>query len=227
MPQTLDIFDYHNLLEFINEGDSPGFMPTDFLSKTFFPASTNIDGKDIIIDIYKGKRRVAPYVTPISEGVQVERRGYKIKTITPPYLKQFMVTTAADLLKRFPGEVPFSSGKSGMAFAAERLGQDMEELMQMIRRRYEVMAAEAMVTGKLVITGEGLDQEIDFLRDPSHEYALTGTDAWDDSSSDPIFDLRKWRLQIQEDTGLNADIVILAEDVLEAFINHPKSSNNS
>mgnify|MGYP001573284729 CR=1 FL=1 len=221
MPPTIDIFDSQTMLEMINESEA--FKPKQFLSMNFFPVSMNIEGDTVIIDIFKGKRRVAPFVSPKVEGKLIEKRGYTTRTIKVPYLKPKMLTTAVDLLKRFPGQIPFGMGRSGQEYASEQLGRDLEELMDMIRRRYEVMSSQALVDGKIIVKGDGIDQEIDFLRDPSHEIALVGTDAWDDAASDPIGDILEWKILVQEDSGLTPDVLILGDEALSALLNNEKA----
>lgn len=197
-----------------------------FLLDTFFTETETHVTKHVDIDIIKGKRRVAPFVSPLVEGTAIDRIGYTTNTYEPPYVKPKMVTHAQDFLKRQPGETIYGSSDSAGQRAAMQVGKDLAQMDELITRREEWMAATALQTGKIVVSGEGISATIDFLMDASHIITLTGTDLWSDTTnSDPLGDLRTWKRLIFKDSGLNPTHVIMGTSAIDAFMAHPKVTN--
>lgn len=197
-------------------------QPRSFLRDTFFGTVETHATPFVDIHIVKGKRRLAPYVHPDSAGKVVERIGASGETFSPPYIKPKMVTTANDLLKALPGEVIYMDdrGNSPQERAATILAEDMATMDDMIIRREELQAAQALFGGVVAIKGEGIDTSIDFGIPAGNIITLSGAALWSASTSDPIADLRTWKRQIAQVSGMNADIVVLGADVVNAFVNN-------
>lgn len=215
---SIDIFDTRTMLEAIEQMK----RPVSWLRDTFFPAATPVETETVDVDIIKGKRRMAPFCSPLSEGKAVEKLGYSSSSIKPGYIKPFMITTAADLLKRIPGQTLYSGGQTIEQRAQIKLGQDLAELMDMIDRREEWMAAKALDLGVVTmkIKGESADKtvSVDFLMAATHKITLTLTDLWNDTESDPIANLQTWASLIRKDSGVNPTDVIMGSDAAAAFI---------
>lgn len=191
-----------------------------FFLDTFFRQTEAHQTRFVDIDIQKGKRRLAPFVNPRHQGKVVDRLGFQTFTYSPPYIKPKMVTTAEDILKRQMGETIYSGGRSPEQIAQSLLGKDLATLDEMIVRREEWMAAQALQTGKVAIVGEAVDDEIDFSMDADHIVTLTSTDLWTDLTghSDPIADLEDWSELIAKDSGLTGDTIIMGSDAARAFL---------
>jgi hypothetical protein len=180
------------------------------------------------IDIYKGKRKISVYVSPYSQGKVRARDGYETKTYKPPYIKEKRTTTAADFFKRQIGE-PIYSGSSPAQKASQQLAKDLLEMDSCITRAEELQAAQALFTGKVVLTkqkedGSFITEEINYSPSVSHQIALTGSDLWTDTteSCDPLAKLRSFRRLLVQDSGVSPDIIIMSYDVIDVFLNHPK-----
>ncbi len=218
----IDIFETRTMLDAIEQMK----RPFTFLRDTFFKAATPVETETVDVDIVKGKRRMAPFCSPLSEGKLVENMGYSTSTIKPGYIKPFKITTAADLLKRAPGQTLYSGGQTIEQRAQVKLGQDLAELMDMIDRREEWMAAKALDLGKITmkIKGESGDKtvEVDFLMPSTHKITLSGADLWSDTvNSDPVAKLQSWASLIRQDSGINPTDAIMGADAAAAFIKHP------
>lgn len=193
--------------------------PRRFLLDLFFGGPPeNSMSEYVDIDIYNGKRRMAPFVNPKHEGKLVERTGYTTRTYKPPYVKPKMITTAADIFTRMPGEHAYIGGKTAGQIAAEHLGRDMADLDDQITRREEWMAAQALNGGVVNIVGDGVDDTIDFQMPANHKVTLSGTDLWSDAGSDPIADLRAWKRRVVQTCGIAADAAVFGQDVVNAFL---------
>lgn len=213
---AIDMFDTRAMLAALEQ-----MLPvkTFFLDR-FFRSTETHQTKYVDIDIQKGSRRLAPFVNPRLQGKVVERRGFTTYTYAPPYIKPKMVTTAEDLLKRQMGQHIYNEGRTGDDYANAQLGKDMAELDEMITRREEWMAAQALQTGKLVVKGDGVDDEIDFNMAGSHLVTLTGGDRWTESGSTPIEDLEDWAELVAQDSGLTVDTIVMGKDAARSFINN-------
>ena len=214
----MDIFKLRFMLAMLEQMLSP----KTFLQSMFFKDTLPVPTDTIDIDIVKGKRRLAPMQNPIVEGKVVERAGFTTSTYKPAYIKPKTVTTAADLLKRLPGETLYGSSQTPEQRAAVIMAKDFQYLRELIVRRKEWMCAQALTTGKISIVGDGVSYEVDFLMDSNHKVTLTGADLWSAGTSDPLADLRDWKQLISKDSGLMPDVLLLGHDTWPAFINHSK-----
>ena len=220
---AIDMFDSRVMLDAHEETHKP----RRFLTNLFVPGEETHGEEAIDITIYKGKRKMAPFVAPRAEGRVMKREGRTVKSYKVPYLKPKRPTTANDLLKRNNG-VGVYTPQQLQQKAGERLGEDMMELQDSIDRREEWMVATALSSGKIVVSGvvdDGddaavVDDEIDFGMDASHNITLTGVALWTDSTSNPITNLRDWKRQIAQDSGLSARAVVFGASVSNAFINN-------
>lgn len=212
----VDIFEPRTMMEAIKS------MPPvhTYLKDTFFSKVDTRPTEKVDVDFYKGKRKLAPFVHPKIGGKTVENQGYQTNTFKPALVAPDKITTAEDLMKRLPGEKLYG-GMSPDERAAVKLGEDLAELDEMITRREEWMCAQAIFQGKIPVVGEGLNYEIDFQF--TNKETLSGTDLWSDTTnSDPIADLEGWYKQVQKNGHVNPNVCIMADDVVNAFIKHPK-----
>lgn len=193
-----------------------------FLRDRFFGDVRTFDTKKVEIDIWQGKRRLAPYVHPKIGGKTVDKQGYRVDEFEPPEVSPDMITTAEDMLNRRPGETVYGTA-SPMERAAEQLGRDLAELDNMITRREEQQASEALFSGQVTVTGEGYDEVIKYWPSNAADQPytdLTSTNYWDQSGSDPIGDIRSARRRAVQDSGVSSTDVILGADVADAMLNN-------
>jgi hypothetical protein len=210
---ALDLFNTRSMTAAVEERRAP----KTFLLNTFFSRVEVHDTQEVDIDVIRNKRRLAPFVNPLSEGKLVEHAGYATRTLRPAYIKPKMVTTAADLLQRAIGQSIYSSQTPAQR-AASRLTQELADLEDMIIRREEWMAAQALFTGSVSVVGEGLNAVIDFGYSGSHDVTLTGTAVWDNAASDPIADIRAWKSIVAQDSGLIPTDAILGTAARDALL---------
>lgn len=208
----MDIFDTRTMLAAVEQIHTP----STFLLNTFFAGTETFDTKTVDVDIVKGGRKLAPFVSPRREGKVIERAGFTSSNITPAYIKPKMETNAEQLLKRSPGLNPYALQTPGER-AAIQLGKDLAELNDQITRREEWMAASALGTGKVIVKGDGVDMEVDFQLDPSHNIT-TLSKKWGATGADPIGNLRTWARLIAKDSGRRPTHVILSGSAQDAFM---------
>jgi len=219
----IDMFETRSMLDAVDQMKRPGT----FLRDLFFPEFKQFETKTVDVDIIKGKRRMAPFVSPQAPGRAVENRGSTTDTLAPGYLKPKFETTSEMLLNRRPGEVLYAGQQTPQSRAEEKLASDLAELMDMCSRREEWQAAQALNGGVVTMTLKGETEDkivtVDFNMDASHKVTLTGTDLWSDQdNSDPLSDLADFSVIGLKDSGLLPTDVAMAGDVANAFITHPK-----
>jgi len=196
------------------------FPATTFLLNTFFQGVEKSESKYVDIDIYKGKKKLAPFVRSTQQGKFVERIGFTTKTFEPPYIKEKMVTTSDEILNNRAMGGNIYLGKTPQQRAAEQLMKDMEYLRELIIRREEWMASQVLETGIIPIVSDGYEAEIDFGMDATHIIATGDITVWDDANATPLSDLLDWKRLIQLDSGLVPRIVVMGYDAWDAFIAH-------
>ncbi|KAF0145106.1 MAG: major capsid protein E [Nitrospirae bacterium] len=193
------------------------FFPKTFLLDLFFKVKNTFTTENVDIDIIKGKRRLAPFVSPMVQGKVIDRTGFVTRSIKPPYIKEKMPFSGADILKRQAGETIYQGNSDPATRAQQQLGKDLLELDGMITRREEWMAAKALFDGKVQCKGDGIDVQVDFLRDASLTITL-GALFWGAADGVPITNLRTWKQLVGKLSGVVPDSLILAGDVVMPFL---------
>lgn len=201
----MDIYSTGALVRVVNSLD----VPTPFLLDRYFRLRQQSTDQKIYFDKKDGKRRLAPFVSPLVEGKVVEARGFKTDGFEAPYLKPKSAIDPNQQFRRRAGEAI-----GGSLSPAQRrdlaVAQALEEHLEMIMERENVMAAEVLRTGRLTITGEGYGTvSLDFGRDPALTVSLSGTAKWSDAGSDPIGDIETWAALIQAKSGAVVTDVVL------------------
>ena len=60
---------------------------TQFLVNAFFADVVEFDDEFITFDVKKSKRKLAPFVSPCTQGKPNRQQGFNTKSIKPPYIK--------------------------------------------------------------------------------------------------------------------------------------------
>ncbi|WNF36414.1 major capsid protein [Bacillaceae bacterium IKA-2] len=213
---AINIYDTRTMLAAIEM-----MMPVNtFLKSTFFSTPKPFTTEHVDVEYKKGRRKMAPFVSPRIAGQVMDRQGFTTKTFKPAPIKPKRIITGDDINKRLMGENIYSQ-RSAAQRAAELLAADLSEMDEAITRREEWMAAQVLFTGKVDIVGDGVDSTLDYGF--TNKETLSGTDLWSDkAASDPIADLKRWRIDVIKSSGITPDRVIMSSDVVDAFVEHPK-----
>lgn len=196
--------------------------PAPFLLNSFFGTVQTEDSEEIHFDVDKGRRRLAPFVSPVVAGQVVQSNGYITKSFKPAYIKDKRVFDASRPFKRAMGE------RIGGALApAQRLQQavaaDLLDQIAMLTRRQEVMAAEVLRTGKITVAGDLYPEVVvDFGRHADlTPTALTSTARWGQSAAKPLDNLQDWSLAVTKHSGAAATTVIMDAKTYAVFAADP------
>lgn len=193
-------------------------QPTSFLLDLFFPLVQEETSEEIHFDIDQSKPRITPFVSPMRAGRVVEEEGFRTGTFKPAYAKDKRKFDPSAPLKRAIGE-QVGGNLDPMQRRQIALRRAMENQLAMLTRREEVMASEALRTGKVTVKGDGYPTTVvDFQRDAALSVTLAGTDRWDqnDPASDPVGDLETWSALTQTKGGGAPRTVVMAPDTWQS-----------
>ena len=187
-----------------------------FLMKTFFPRAVNLTTTDVVVDFYKGKRRVAPFANPSGVSGVAQKIGYSNTRYETPLVAVKDVTDIEDVLQRLPGELLVNSGIGLEQRGMELMATTLQDFNEQIARREEVMAAQALFAGTIDVIGEGVNYKIDI---PFTNKSTVST-LWDAASStaDPLADLRTAALKCMENGYRKPNICVMARNAYSAFV---------
>lgn len=196
-----------------------------FFRDTFFPNVNTFVTEKVDVDFKKGKRKMAPFVARHRGGVTMERQGFRTDTYTTPYIAPQRALTKDDISSRMMGENIYST-RTPEQRAQELLAKDLVELDDMIARREEWFCRELLLNGKVTIKGwvdkvgstEYVEDEVDYGF--TNKETLVGAAAWNTDTCDMYGDLKRIRLEIIQKTGINPDIVVMANNVVDLFVNN-------
>ena len=197
-----------------------------FLLDRFFRNIVTADSEFVSIDVDVGKRRMAPFVSPLVEGKLVEQRRIQTNTFKPPYIKDKRAPDLRKPVRRMIGE-RIGGELTGAEREMANLEMEMTDQVDVLTRRLEWMAAQTLSTGTLTVSGEGFPTSmIDFGRDPSLTVALTGTAQWNAANitannASPTSNIQGWQREILKTSGATVTDIVFTTSAWEAFILDP------
>ncbi|MDE3023823.1 MAG: major capsid protein, partial [Pseudomonadota bacterium] len=163
-----------------------------FLLDSFFPNIVTSDSEYVSIDVDVGKRRMSPFVSPLVEGKLVEQRRYQTNIFKPAYIKDKRAPDLRKPVRRMIGE-RIGGELTGMEREMANLEFEMTDQIDILDRRLEWMAAQALLNGTVTISGEGFPTTlVDFGRDPTLTVALAGAAQWGQAGIVPSTLIEQW-----------------------------------
>jgi hypothetical protein len=189
-----------------------------FLLDRFFPITQSETSEQIHFDTLIGTRRIAPFVSPLVEGQIVASKGYITSTFTPAYIKDKRVFDVNRPMKRSAGE-QIGGSMQPMDRMRAIIAMDVQDQLDMLNRRLEVMAGQVLATGKATITGDKYPTVVvDFGRAPGN--TILAAPLWSAAGSFPLDDLQNWAQIALQATGSLLNDVVMTVDVWKAFRNN-------
>lgn len=210
------VYTTHDLLQMVQT-----FRPVpSFWLDNFFKSQINFESRYIDFDIVDETRRLAPFVAPTVQGKVIGKEGYTTKRFAPAYVKPKGVVDPSQLIERRAGEA--YTGSLSISQRRDAVIADMVRKFQnMIRRRWEWMAAQAVLYSQVTVSGENYPTvTISFGRDAGQTEVNTGTDAWTNSASQPLVQIETMVSQTHQLSGYAPTTVIMGTTAWNAFIAH-------
>ena len=188
-----------------------------FLLDHFFPNIVVSETEKVALDIDIGVRRLAAFTAPTAEARTVEGRRITTNMFTPAYIKDLR---NPDLLR--PVRRQYGERLMGGMTPAERLefnlAYEISDQVDMIKRRMEWMAAQALVSGGYTVKGEGYPAvDIDFGRDASLTFALSGAAQWGQTGVSPSASIDAWGSALLQKSGATPRDLIFTTSPWNAF----------
>lgn len=202
---SIDIFGTHVLNRTVEQLNGSA----SFLLDTFFGQVQTEDSEEIHFDIDKSKPRLAPFVSPLVAGKVVANEGFSTQSFKPAYVKDKRRFDPNAPFKRTIGE-KIGGTLTPMQRREAALNKALRNQLDNLSRREEVMASEALRTGKITVAGEDYPTVVvDFQRDAALTVSLTSGNKWNDSGVNVLDDLEDWASTVQDKSGAAARTVIL------------------
>jgi hypothetical protein len=198
-----------------------------FLRDTFFAARRTYRTENIDIDQQEKGRRIAPFVNRWAPGKVVDRLGFTTTSVAPPCVAMKMPITAQDISTRIMGEHVYADTDPATRGAAI-LADDLITLSEMLARREEVMARDAIFNtsgNNSVVTAVGEDTSLTFTfpRKAAMQIGtLAGTAAWTHADSDPLAKLDELCEAYAEATGKVVTDVVFGGTAYRTFLGNVK-----
>lgn len=197
-----------------------------FFTRTFFPKPKTHIAEKIEVDVKKGRRRMAPFVSPRRGGKVMTREGFQTNVIHCPKLAPETILTTDDITKRSFGENVYSRDTPKQR-RDKLLAQDLNDLQESIERRKEWMSREVIINGGFdaVDEEEGVDIHVDYGF--TNKEVLLGAKMWSDPSSDPDAMLLEKRLEILKKSGVTPNMIIGDAETIRMYLKHPAVQKNA
>ncbi len=184
-------------------------QPSSFLLDFFFPDVQTEDNEEIHFDIDKSKPRLAPFVSPLVGGKVVVDDGYETKSFRPAYVKDKRRFNPNQPLKRRIGET-IGGSLTPMNRREAALNRSLNNQLQNLTRTEEVMAAQALTTGRIIVQGENYPTTIvNFQREADLTQVLTGATRWGEAGVDVLNDIEDWADLVQTHSGAAGNKVVM------------------
>lgn len=218
----MELYETKTLLKAVEQ-----FKPVNtFLRDCFFPQGNNetLYTKTALIDVKKGKRRIAPFVAPKVGGVTINRDGFKTYEITTPLIAPQRNISSNDVEARSLGEAIIST-KTPDQRQYEIWAKDLAELDESITRREELMVSDLLFNNKIEIkayidtNGDRTQDSVVTFGDKTEDKV---TKLWSAADADILKDLRYLRRNIMQESGVNPNIVVMGSKVFDALVDNEK-----
>jgi len=197
-----------------------------FLLDKFFTNIVTADSEKVSIDIDVGKRRMSPFVSPLVEGKLVEQRRYQTNEFKPAYIKDKRAPDLRKPVRRMIGE-RIGGALTGIEREMANLEAEMTDQVDILNRRLEWMAAQALLGGSVTISGEGFETVVvDFGRDAALTVALTGGSQWTPANvnagtATPTKDIEDWQHIILKKSGAKVTDIVFSTSAWTGFLADP------
>ena len=191
--------------------------PTMFWLNLCFPRQVNFTDQYVDFDKIDKDRRLAPFVSPMSQGRIMKKSGYVSRRFAPAYVKPKDVVDPNHIVTRMAGEAYF-----GDMTPEQRRNAIVADLLQgqkdKIYRRWEWMAAQAVINGSVIVEGDDYpSQTVDFQRDAGQTIALTGASQWGQSGVSIKDNLNTWNKQTQLLSTYFPNLLICGSDAWDVM----------
>jgi hypothetical protein len=198
----------------VEQINTPPRMLQDLVFKVRHPNETDT----IDVDIIKGGKKLAPFVTDLEGGKIVTGTTRESRSVKTPRIRLKEPMPAKKLLgERGVGQTYYAGGIADVNQAMnQKIAWENRELKNQILTREEWMCAQAL-GGKIVVIQDNVAFQVDYLMPPSHKIVLAGDDKWTAEAGDPLANVQSWSDTIVKALGFGPDIMICGTNAAAAL----------
>lgn len=200
MAYTVEKYDTQTLMGVYRDMAQPSTYWLDLL----FPTTMTFDTEYIDFEKLTSLRKLAPFVAPTAQGVPIYGRGTNLTRFKPAYIKPKDAVLPSRMFKKLPGQLLTTDNGSPKARWDATVADILSEHRNAIERRWEWLAAKAIIDGKVLIEDDRYPARlVDFQRAGANTVVLTGTARWGQSAGDIMGNIETWRtaMRIQKFGG--------------------------
>ena len=215
-------FDVQTLVSVVNQ--EKYYKPAMFLAKKFFPLGNVSYGLRATVEKTNKTARIAPYINPDIAVTPIQKDTRSLTDHPIPNVGPMVELNYKDFFARQAGVARGLSTdpRTGNIFQ-EKIAEETAKLVEIIQRTIEYRAAGVLLTGTLVVSGEGISYTIDFGRNANNAVTLSGDDLFTADTANPIMLLDKIADQISRDNGglRPTEVIFGPGAAFQAFVNNP------
>ncbi len=158
----------------------------------YFQTVVESDAPEIHFDVEGTDLRMAPFVSPLVPGKLMADGGFETKTFRPAYIKDKNRFSPQRSTTRLLGE------KIGGEYSREQrlelaIASELAAKQLRLERSLEWMAVQALLHGKVTITGDQYPARlVDFGRASGNTVVKAAGAKWGDAGVSPLKDLHTW-----------------------------------
>jgi len=145
---------------------------------------------------------------------------------------QYVKNQTATLVKTFkstpiPGQILIDLREPGtttrQVVAQNRIAEEQQELLELIRRQDEFLVAKAL-QDDLSVKIDDIQHDVEYFFPAGHKNLTIGGGGnnvavdWFDSGADVVHEIRKWKQLIAEDSGYKPETVWCSDEIIECLI---------
>lgn len=157
--------------------------PTSYWLDLAFPRIVTFEEEYIDFSKLGGLRKIAPLVVPTAQGVPIYSAAERVSRVKPAYVKPKDPVSASRMIQRAAGlgELNVNSNWSPQQRYNAIVADVLREHRYAIERRWEWMAAQAILYGQVILEDERYPRTVvDFERDAGHSITLASGSQWGD-----------------------------------------------
>jgi len=190
MPITVNLYDTSTLLGLYREVPEA----STYWRNLCFNSVITFEDEYIDFEKIREGRKLAPLVIPTTQGRAVYSEASAVTRMKAAYVKPKDAVSPGRVIRRRPGESLFAPNTmSPQARYNAIIGDILRVHRETIDRREEWMAAQAVITGKLTLSGPDYPTRVvDFGRAANHTVTLASGSRWGESGVDVMADIQTW-----------------------------------
>jgi hypothetical protein len=200
--------------------------PSDYWLNLCFPGTITFTDEWIDFGQIEGHRKIAPLVVPTAQGKPIYSQAERSSRVKPAYLKPKDPVSDSRMIRRQAGlgellqQRPLTPAQRYAAIIADIQLQHRDSIL----RRWEWMAAQAILNGAVVLEDDGYPRAVvDFERDPSLTIVLGAGARWGEAGVSILDSVEGFRKLVRDAKfGGPTNRLTIGSDVWEIMRRDPE-----